>query len=93
MLLINGEFLIIFKDVSTEKAEEIWKRILAVFNQINELENRSYIISVSHGIVDFNNKNSNHIDALIHEADKKMYEEKQILKSQVDSIKNIQLKQ
>lgn len=45
-------------------------------------------MSVSHGIVDFDNKHKTHIDELINAADEKMYNEKQIIKAGLSVIKN-----
>lgn len=83
----GDEFLIVFKGIGTERAETIWQRIIKVYSQINQDENRPYIISVSHGIVDFNNKQKAHVDDLINAADEKMYNEKQIMKSGLSVIK------
>lgn len=83
----GDEFLIVFYGIGIEMAETIWERVVQNYNQINEDENRLYIISVSHGIVDFDNKKKIHIDDLINESDKKMYHEKQIIKVGLNVIK------
>lgn len=83
----GDEFLIVFNGIGIEMAETIWQRIVEVYNQINQDENRSYIISVSHGIVDFDNRQKTHVDDLINAADEKMYNEKQIIKAELNVIK------
>jgi len=83
----GDEFLIVFNGIGAEMAETIWQRIVQVYNQINKDDNRSYIISVSHGIVDFDNKQKTHVDDLINAADEKMYNEKQIIKAALNVIK------
>ena len=83
----GDEFLIVFHNIDKEMAENIWQRVVQRYNQINQSENRPYIISVSHGIVDFDNTHKTLVDDLIHEADEKMYHEKQIIKAGLSVIK------
>jgi diguanylate cyclase (GGDEF)-like protein len=83
----GDEFLIVFKDISNELAENVWTRIVQEFNSININENRKYLISVSHGISQFNNIQRSKIDDLILEADEKMYQEKKIIKTNFNVIK------
>lgn len=83
----GDEFLIVFNGIGIEMAEAIWERIVQNYNQINQNENRPYVISVSHGIVDFDNKQKIHVDDLINAADEKMYHEKQIIKAGLSVIK------
>jgi len=68
-------------------AEKIWERIVREYDQINHNEDRAYLISVSHGIVDFENKQKTHVDDLISAADGKMYQEKQIMKANLSVIR------
>jgi len=83
----GDEFLIVFNGIDTEMAETIWQRIVQSYEKINQNENRQYIISVSHGIVDFDNKQKTHVDNLINAADEKMYDEKQNIKAGLNVIK------
>lgn len=83
----GDEFLIVFNGIDNEMAESIWQRIIQAYDQINREENRPYIISVSHGIVDFDSKEKTHLDDLISAADEKMYNEKQNLKVGLNVIK------
>jgi len=83
----GDEFLIVFNGIGTEGAEVIWKRIVAVYEKINEEENKPYLISVSHGIVDFDNHQRTHVDELINAADEIMYHEKQRIKADLMVIK------
>jgi diguanylate cyclase (GGDEF)-like protein len=83
----GDEFLIVFNGIGIDLAEKIWERITQEYNQINQNEDRAYIISVSHGIVDFENKQKTHVDDLIIAADEKMYLEKQIMKAKLSVIK------
>ena len=86
----GDEFLIVFNNIGKEMAENIWQRVVQRYNQINESEDRPYLISVSHGIVDFDNTHKTLVDDLIHEADEKMYHEKQIIKAGLSVIKRNQ---
>lgn len=76
----GDEFLIVFSGINIESAEAVWKRIVDLYEKINQVENRKYLISVSHGIVDYNNKQKSEVDILIKDADEKMYEEKRVIK-------------
>lgn len=76
----GDEFLIVFNGIGTDKAETIWERIVQSYNLINQNENRPYNISVSHGIVNFDNMKKTRVDELIKAADEKMYLEKQIIR-------------
>lgn len=88
LVRIGGdEFLIVFNGIDTETAEEIWQRIVQAYDRINRDEGRPYVMSVSHGIVDFDNNHKTHIDELINAADEKMYNEKQIIKAGFSVIK------
>jgi diguanylate cyclase (GGDEF)-like protein len=76
----GDEFLIVFNGIGEDIAETIWSRILKGYETINQEENRPYLISVSHGIVEYNNKQKLGLDDLIREADEKMYLEKRMIK-------------
>lgn len=76
----GDEFLIVFNGINAEIAENIWVRIVEAYEKINQEENRPYLISISHGIVEYNNKQKTHLDNLIREADEKMYLEKRRIK-------------
>lgn len=83
----GDEFLIVFNGIGIDMAEKIWERIIQEYNKINTTEDRAYLISVSHGVVDFDNKQKTHVDDLISAADEKMYHEKQIIKVNLSVIK------
>ena len=76
----GDEFLIIFVDSDIEQSENVWNTINNEFVRINEVENRKYIISASHGIEEFKFNANEYIDQIINLADEKMYNEKRILK-------------
>lgn len=84
----GDEFLIVFNGIGIEMAENIWDRIVQTYETINHHENRAYLISASHGIVDYDNKQKTQVDDLINAADEKMYHEKQIIKAGLRVIKN-----
>ena len=83
----GDEFLIVFNGIGIDTTEKIWGRIVQEYDQININEEREYLISVSHGVVDFDNKQKTNVDDLIHAADEKMYHEKQIIKASLSVIK------
>ena len=83
----GDEFLIVFKDINKETAEIVWNRILNIYEKINKEENRSYIISISHGIVEFNYDLRHDLDNLIKEADEKMYLEKREMKTDLTTVR------
>ena len=83
----GDEFLILFKDVDADESEKIWSRIVANFNEINEKEKRPYIISASHGIIEYDNNQKRGIDDLITKADEKMYLEKEEIKRNLNVIR------
>ncbi len=84
----GDEFLIIFVGSDIVQAESIWNRIHDDFRKINEMENRKYIISTSHGIEEFKFNSDEYIDEIINLADEKMYNEKRIIKKDFKAIKN-----
>lgn len=88
MRLGGDEFLVVFFGIEDFAAEDLWETILESYNEINDTENRPYIISVSHGIVDYTNKDSINMDDLISCADDKMYREKEILKKNLTVIRS-----
>jgi len=76
----GDEFLIVFNGIKADAAENIWLRIVEDYEKINQEEYRPYLISVSHGIVEYNNKQKIVLDDMIKEADEKMYSEKRKIK-------------
>lgn len=89
MRLGGDEFMIVLIDVDASKAENVWFRIKSSCNLANTTENRQYIISLSHGIVDFERDEEIEIDDLIKIADEKMYVEKKIIKKDIRIIRPI----
>lgn len=83
----GDEFLIVFAGVNAEKAEKIYQRIVAKFTEINDQEQRAYIISISHGIETYNSYNKSELDTVINQADAKMYQEKQVIKKDLNVIR------
>lgn len=76
----GDEFIIVFSGTHLEEAEKIWRRIASQFDEINKTSNSSYIVSVSHGMVEYSSGSTIKIDDLIQLADDKMYAEKEIMK-------------
>jgi len=79
----GDEFLIIFKGINEETSENIWERINNRYNTINKQEKRPYIISASHGIVEYDNYEKPELEIIIKNADDKMYIEKKHIKEEL----------
>ncbi|NLJ72402.1 MAG: diguanylate cyclase [Syntrophomonadaceae bacterium] len=79
----GDEFLIVFLGLGHFAAEQIWGRIVNKYETINQTEDRPYIISVSHGVIEHDNTMLNDIDELVRMADDIMYEEKKFIKGEL----------
>jgi len=88
----GDEFIIVFVNISIEEAESAWERILGIFDQINNTKSKPYIVSASHGIIEYDSIVEGDIDELIKRADIKMYAEKGDLKKKIKIIRDNQSK-
>lgn len=88
----GDEFLIVFANTTIKKSEMIWERIVNKFEQLNLQKDRPYLISASHGIIEFDTVDETGFEELIKSADKKMYEEKMNLKKNFNVIRDVKLK-
>ncbi len=79
----GDEFLIVLDGVDMNEAEKVWGRIKESYNRINDFENRPYLVSVSHGIVEYDNALKPGLEDLIKAADEKMYDEKKSIKKEL----------
>lgn len=79
----GDEFLIVFKGINEEVSEKVWDRINNRYQDINDNEDRAYAISVSHGIVEYDNFEKSEVELLIKNADDKMYLEKKHIKEEL----------
>ncbi len=84
----GDEFLLMLNKVPVTQAEAVWKRIVTRFDYINKTENRAYVVSVSHGIVEVTDTKKYTLDELLHIADEKMYEEKKRIKQDVTVLRD-----
>lgn len=86
----GDEFLIVLTNIPIEKGEVVWERILKRISHLNSVKDLPFIISVSHGIIGYTNKerlsipSDKKISELIAKADMKMYEEKRAIKKSED---------
>jgi diguanylate cyclase (GGDEF)-like protein len=76
----GDEFVILFIDTSKDAAENIIKRLTSSLNSYNQNSVNGYDISFSYGIIDIDPSKDNSINALLEEADSRMYEFKKINK-------------
>ena len=83
----GDEFLIIFAKKSVMESEMIWSNIVEKIKEINETENRKYLISASHGIEEFKMNTKEYMETIINQADEKMYHEKRMMKKQLKVIR------
>jgi diguanylate cyclase (GGDEF)-like protein len=84
----GDEFLIVFTRVDKSISEVIWSRIRESFKGVNTMEDRQYIISASHGIVEINEDKKNiDLSDVVTQADDKMYEEKTRIKKNLNVIR------
>ena len=72
----GDEFVIVSSNISIAKAELLWERITNKIDKINQKEKRAYLISVSHGIIEYKPDVEPDIDVWITKADLLMYREK-----------------
>lgn len=79
----GDEFLVVFRGIGSDAAEKVWKRIKRRYEMINDQEQRQYLISVSHGIVEYKDCHGSDIESLIKCADDKMYDEKRYIKEEL----------
>ena len=84
----GDEFLAVFTKVDKAIAEVIWSRIRESFKGVNSMEDRQYIISASHGIVEINESQKNiDLSVIVTQADDKMYVEKIRIKKTLNVIR------
>jgi len=83
----GDEFLIVFSYADNRQAEKVWQRVKTVLDKINKDNTRPYIVSLSHGLVDSQEKPGLSLDEMIKLADERMYAEKQEIKRNFSSIK------
>ena len=82
----GDEFLIALNNATETQAEEVWGRITHLINDFNKTKQKSYIISVSHGVIHISSTEKIQLDEAIKLADEKMYKEKQKIKETLDVI-------
>ncbi len=82
----GDELIIVFKSKTRDEAELVWSDIIKQYREINESEKRPYIISVSHGIAQFERESDINTDEAINIVDELMYEEKQRIKKDLKSV-------
>jgi diguanylate cyclase (GGDEF)-like protein len=76
----GDEFLVAFWDADADRAMRIWERIGSVYRQINETENRAYVVSVSCGIESLSPDSKISVEDALNLADEKMYANKREMK-------------
>ncbi len=72
----GDEFLMIFPQCSIADATEIWKRVEARLDELNNAKADPYTISLSHGFAESGPEKVLSSDELISIADEQMYKDK-----------------
>jgi len=72
----GDEFLIVFFGIDGQTAETIYQRIVDACERISREDGKPYIVSLSHGIADFDNARRMPAEEMISAADREMYAEK-----------------
>ena len=83
----ENEFLIVLPDSNKAIAETVWERIVSSINEENNKDSRQYMISASHGIMQFMFTENEDINEVIKAADTLMYQEKSKIKKGLKIIK------
>ncbi|BEP29005.1 GGDEF domain-containing protein [Helicovermis profundi] len=76
----GDEFLVIFDNCDLMKAKLIWSRTESEFDSLNNNSNFEFIISVSKGFCEYNEKKHISIKSFIEKADQEMYKNKRMTK-------------
>ena len=84
----GDEFIIIYTQAALDQASESCNRIKNDICQYNEMSTKSYKVSISMGLAEYDKTNGESIDDLIHRADDAMYEEKTIYHANVRHTKD-----
>jgi diguanylate cyclase (GGDEF)-like protein len=76
----GDEFLIIFYDTNLIEAKQALERINETIKNHNQNEYKPYMLSISYGFGEYNQKECNTLDDLIEQADNAMYKNKRKMK-------------
>lgn len=85
----GDEFVMLLTNTTKEIAEKMISRLRDSINGFNQKENRGYNIAFSVGMVSIQKKESRTIEELLHRADSRMYEEKNLLSAYESSIAQV----
>lgn len=77
----GDEFLTIFKDFGYNNAITIWERVNKKIEEVNEKENKKYLISISCGFAEYSYTHKLTMEEFIAIADAEMYKDKRNKKS------------
>ncbi|HOP64840.1 MAG TPA: diguanylate cyclase [Spirochaetota bacterium] len=72
----GDEFLIIFPECDLADAELIWDRITEKIDYYNSKSTKPYMVSMSHGILEYSPASGGSIESLLRRVDELMYREK-----------------
>ncbi len=83
----GDEFLMVYKNCNYANAVKIWERIDEELRELNSESLKEYEISVSRGILEYNQSLHADVHEFINQADKKMYVNKRLYRKR-NSLKN-----
>ncbi len=81
LVRIGGDEFIIGLTGSEMVIEKNWNKVLSILSELNSKSERKYPISLSHGVASLFIDGDSKLEGLLAQADKRMYEEKQRIKS------------
>lgn len=76
----GDEVVVVFTDCDNGQASDILSKTEQKLRRIEVLENKSYKLSISFGIVSYNSDDEGNLEELVKKADYRMYENKKIKK-------------
>lgn len=82
----GDEFIIVFFNKQMSAVHKVWDDILVAFGEMNELHNKPYSVSVSHGFCYYESGTDISLEEAINLADTDMYKEKSKSKQSKISI-------
>ena len=84
----GDEFLILFPDCGLSDASQVWKRVVENMAEFNLRHVKPYLLSMSHGILQYDPASRDSIESLLRRVDDLMYREKRIYKKSRRGINN-----
>lgn len=78
----GDEFLIVFPNKYEKEIEVFWQTVLSEFNEFNQLKEKPYSLTVSHGLFEYSSGSHITLEDIVNNSDFQMYKEKLIIKNE-----------